>query len=123
MIEIKKITDLELAQKLCVDNGMTWAENYKVIATMDGENPLNMAIFSYDGEEGTIYKIAGFEDDIMMLDGLCRAILNIMDINHVKHVYLSSEYDKLAKYVGFQESDGSFVLSLEGFFQCKCSKK
>ncbi len=123
MIEIKKIKDPVLAKKLCDKNGLEWAENYHVIATLDGDNALNLAIFTYNGEEGEILAIAGFEDDIFMLDGLCRAILNIMDINNVKQVYLPDKYEKLAKHVGFSPENGGFSLLLEGFFECKCSKK
>lgn len=123
MIEIKKITDEALAQRLCLENGLEWADDYKVIATLDGKDALNLAVFTYDGEEGRILAIAGFEDDIFMLDGLCRAILNIMDINGVKQVYLSDKYEKLAKYVGFSKDNDDFVLKLEGFFECKCGKK
>ena len=123
MIEIKKITNETLAKRICEDSNLAWSPNYKVIATVDGETTLNLAIFMYNGEEGTILEISGFDDDIFMLDGLCRAILNIMDINDVKQVYLPLKYEKLAKHVGFKREFDQFTLSLEGFFECKCSKK
>ena len=123
MIEIKKVIDLRLAQKICSDCGISWQEDQHVIATLDRDDVMNYAVFTYDGDVGAIRAIGGFENDIEMLDGLCRAILNIMDLNGVKYVYLSQKYDRLAKKVGFYEEDGQFVLQLEGFFCCKCHDK
>ncbi len=123
MIEIKKVEDLTLAKQICVENGIKWENTHRVIATVEQGKILNFAVFFYDNEKGTIHAIGGFEEDIMMLDGLCRAILNIMDINGVKQVYLSERHKDLAEFVGFSEKNGVYVLQLEGFFNCKCHNK
>ena len=123
MVEIKKVTDRRLAQRICSDCGITWQEDRHVIATLDRDDVLNYAVFTYDGEIGTIYAIGGFENEISMLDGLCRAILNIMDLNGVKYAYLPLKYDELAKKVGFSNENEQYVLQLEGFFCCKCNNK
>jgi len=123
MIEIRKVEDLAIAKKICANHGIDYQENYRVIATLEGENVLHSAIFSYENGEGTIHGIDGFEGDILLLDGLCRAILNIMDIQGVKVVYLPLKYEKLASYVGFSKDDGHYKLNLEGFFSCSCSSK
>ena len=120
MIEIKKVSDIALAKKICEDNQVIWRPEYHVIATLDGETVLQCAVFSYCDSRGEIHAITCFEDDINFLDGLCRAILNIMDINGVKDVYLPLKYQKLAQYVGFKAQDSSYHLNLEGFFQCGC---
>ncbi len=123
MIEIKKVTDPELARNICKDAGIEFNETYRIIATIEHGNVLNSAVFQYENEEGQILHISGFDGDILLLDGLCRAILNIMDIQGVKVVCLSKKYEKLAKYVGFKLTDGQFKLLLEGFFQCGCCSK
>ena len=122
MIEIKKINDEKIAQKICEEQGLSWNPNNHVIATLSGEKWLNSAVFSYSGEEGIIHSIQGFDGDLAMLDGLCRAILNIMDINSVKCVYFTSENEELAKKVGFSEKNGQYYIELEGFFGCGCCK-
>ena len=120
MIEIRKITDEDTAKRVCKEHHIEWDPAYHVIATMEQGKILHCAIFDYCGEEGKIHAISGFDDDISMLDGLCRAILNIMDINGVKYVYLSKKYDKIAQKVGFSTKNDAYYLSLDGFFKCKC---
>ncbi len=120
MIEIKKVDDVALAQKICEQNQVLWQPEYHVIATIDNGDTLQCAVFSYKKSRGEIHVIAGFEDDINFLDGLCRSILNIMDINGVKDVYLPLKYQKIAHHVGFEPQKSSFHLNLEGFFQCGC---
>ncbi len=123
MIEIKKVTDPAIAEKICEEAHITPNEKYHIIATVEQGNIVNSAVFQYDHDEGRILHISGFNGDILMLDGLCRAILNMMDIQGVKVVYLSSKYEKLAKYVGFHRNQDQFELQLEGFFQCGCCRK
>ena len=123
MIEIRKVNDKTIAKKVCEENNILYQEDFHVIATIEGENILQSAVFTYKKEQGTIHAISGFGGDILLLDGLCRAILNIMDINGVKEVYLPLKYDKLASYVGFSRENDQFHLKLEGFFDCHCSKK
>ena len=86
MIEIRKVNDEGLAKNICQKHGVEWKEGFHVIATIEAENIVNSAVFEYTKETGTIHAIDGFDDDLAMLDGLCRAILNIMDINGVKDV-------------------------------------
>lgn len=123
MIEIKKVTDSAVAQRICASNGIDWKPEYHVIATIEGEEVLQSAVFSYRDEIGEIHAIHGFDGDIDLLDGLCRAILNIMDINGVKYVYLSGKYEILARHVGFKLENDRYFLALEGFFQCGCCCK
>lgn len=120
MIEIRKITDKQTAQKICLEQNIAWNPAYHVIATMEQENILHCAVFEYSGENGEIHAISGFEGDVLMLDGLCRAILNIMDINGVKYIYLPPKYDKLAQKIGFKLQGDRYYLNLEGFFKCSC---
>ena len=122
MIEIKKINDDRIAKMVCEEQGLAWSHDIHVIATMNGEKWLNSAVFSYSGEEGKIQSISGFDGDLDMLDGLCRAILNIMDINNVKHVYFTRNNAKLAQKIGFSMKNGQYYLELEGFFRCGCCK-
>lgn len=123
MIEIKKVVDTKLAQKICLENGLKWAPEYHVIATLDRDEVLQCAVFSYKKETGEIHAISGFDNNIDLLDGLCRAILNIMDINGVKEVYLSTKYTEIAEHIGFELIENQYHLTLEGFFQCGCCKK
>ncbi len=120
MIEIKKITDKDVAQKICATHNIDWCPEYHVIATIEQGEILHCAVFEYHDENGEIHAISGFDGDLLMLDGLCRAILNIMDINGVKYVYLPSKYDKLANKIGFTMQNDRYHLSLEGFFKCCC---
>ncbi len=123
MIEIKKVTDTKLAQKICLENGLKWVPEYHVIATLDRDEVLQCAIFSYKNKTGEIHAISGFDNNIDLLDGLCRAILNIMDINGVKDVYLSPKYIEIAEHIGFELIENQYHLALEGFFQCGCCKR
>lgn len=123
MIEIKKITEKSTAQKICLAQNIEWNPDFHVIATLEGENVLHCAVFNYNEEIGEIQAISGFDGDILMLDGLCRAILNIMDINGVKVVYLPSKYEDLAQKVGFSLENERYYLNLEGFFKCGCCHK
>ena len=120
MIEIRKVQDENTARAICAQNQLKWKPNYHVIATLEGQNVLVCAVFSYADEVGQIHGIAGFDGDLAMLDGLCRAILNIMDINGVKYVYLSKKYADLAQKIGFKKEDDRYFLPLEGFFKCGC---
>lgn len=122
MIEIKKVSDTEVARKICAVNGLEWRPDHHVIATIDHGEVLQCAVFSYEKETGEILVIEGFDGEIALLDGLCRAILNIMDINGVKDVYLSKKYGKIAEYVGFKPHENGYHLALEGFFKCGCCK-
>ncbi len=123
MIEIKKVTGPEIVNRIGKDYQIHIERNDHVIATIEQEEILHCAVFSYDNEIGKIKAISGFEGDLDLLDGLCRAILNIMDINGVKQVYLSNKYEKLANFVGFSlDENRNFVLQLEGFFQCGCCR-
>lgn len=120
MIEIRKITDEQTAKKICSAQNIDWKPNYHVIATIEREEVLHCAVFEYQGKNGQIHAISGFDDDLAMLDGLCRAILNIMDINGVKYVYLPHNYEKLAVKIGFERQNGRYFLLLDGFFKCCC---
>lgn len=123
MIEIKKVVDPLRVKQICEANEIEFQENHHVIATIEREEVLNYAVFTYENEEGTIHAIGGFDGDINMLDGLCRAILNIMELNGVKQVYLPHKYGDLANHIGFKKENSVYVLQLEGFFCCKCSDK
>ncbi len=120
MIEIRKINDEETARLICAQGQLEWKPEYHVIATIEGGNILISAVFSYKNDIGEIYSISGFDGDLAMLDGLCRAILNIMDINGVKDVYLPEKFAELAQKIGFKNDNGRYHLSLEGFFKCGC---
>ncbi|MBQ8894182.1 MAG: hypothetical protein IJ043_07210 [Clostridia bacterium] len=122
MIEIKKVRDIELAQKICGDNGVDWNPQYHIIATIENDTVLQCAVFDYENEDGEILVIDGFDGEISLLDGLCRAILNIMDINGVKLVTMPLKYKKIADHVGFKLQKENYQLELEGFFQCGCCK-
>ena len=123
MIEIKKVTDPLVIEQICREQTIELEPIDHVIATIEKGEILQCAVFSYDNSEGNIKVISGFEGDLNLLDGLCRAILNIMDINGVKVVYLSGKYPKLAELIGFENGDQGFVLNLEGFFKCCCNHK
>ncbi len=123
MIEIKRVNNLNLAKKICAEHGVEWNPECHVIATLEGENTLNFAVFDYQNEQGNIFAIGGFNNELDLLDGLCRSILNIMDINGVKVVYLPLKYEKLAKHMGFSIENGRFQINLEGFFNCGCCHK
>lgn len=120
MVEIKKVTDPVLIQQIAEEHCIELEPADFVIATVEQGKILQCAVFSYENETGKIKVICGFEGDINLLDGLCRAILNIMDNNGVKVVYLSEKYPELAEFVGFSESKNGFELELEGFFKCGC---
>jgi hypothetical protein len=120
MIEIKRVNDIDLAKKICLNHKVEWNDCLSVIATLEGGKALNSAVFSYDGETGKIYAVDGFEGDFSMLDGLCRAILNIMDINGVKYVYFTKECEDLAQNYSVEKENGEYKLSLSGFFKCSC---
>lgn len=122
MIEIRKVENQDRAIDLCREAGIEWHPAYHVIATFEGHKAVHYAIFSYEKEQGRIEAIGGFGGDLALLDGLCRAILNIMDLNGVKEVYLPLKYKELGRHVGFQQKEDGFVLSLSGFFKC-CGKK
>lgn len=122
MIEIKKVTDLDVARRICAENGVEWRDDYRVIATIERGEVLQCAVFSYENEHGEISVIEGFNGELALLDGLCRAILNIMDINGVKVVSLPGKYAKIAEYVGFKPQNDGYQLELEGFFKCGCCK-
>ena len=123
MVEITVVKERNIAENICLEAGIPWADDLRIIATTEGESVINSAVFKYDGEEGEILHINGFNGDILFLDGLCRAILNIMDLNGVKYVYLPLRFRDIAKYIGFKEENGQYVLKLEGFFQCGCCHK
>ena len=120
MIEIRKVHDEDMARSICARGQLEWKPEYHVIATIEGEKVLISAVFVYWNEIGEILVIDGFDGDLAMLDGLCRAILNIMDINGVKEVYLPSKYADLALKIGFRMNNDRFYLPLEGFFKCGC---
>ena len=122
MIEIRKITDEQTAQKICVAHNIDWNPANHVIATIEQGEILHFAVFEYNGEMGKIHAISGFDGDILMLDGLCRAILNIMDINGVKYVCLPLEYNELAEKIGFKNQNDCYYLVLDGFFNCGCHR-
>lgn len=123
MIAIQSVTDKDKILEICENCGVEWHSALRVIATVENNVVLQHAIFEFDGEQGSIHSIGGFEEDLGMLDGLCRAILNIMEIHGVKQCYLSKKYRKLALAVGFKEENESFTVDLTTFFRCCCHKK
>ena len=123
MIEIRRVEDPCLQERLCKEAGIELRPEYHIIATREGEKILLSAIFQYKDEAGAILSIEGPDNDIMLLDGLCRAILNIMDINGVKEVSLPLKYGLLARNIGFTKGETAFSLQLEGFFDQPCCGK
>ena len=123
MIAIQTVKDTKKILEICKNSGVEWKPTYQVIATIEGEKVLQYAIFEYNGEEGIIHSIGGFEEDLNMLDGLCRAIMNIMEIRGVKQCSLPKKYSKLASFVGFKEEESLFTVDLTTFFKCCCHKK
>ena len=120
MIEIKKVTDPIVIAQIYETHQISKEEKDHVIATIENGEILHCAVFSYENETGKIKAISGFNEDLLLLAGLCRAILNILDINGVKEVYLPIRYEKLANFVGFKKTEEEYLLHLEGFFKCGC---
>lgn len=123
MIEIKKINEQEIIKRICDRYSLEWKKEYHVIATIENGEVLHCAVFEYQNGVGFIHAIAGFDDDIEMLDGLCRAILNIMDINGVELVKMPLKYQKLAEKIGFSIEDDAYSIKLDGFFKCCCHQQ
>lgn len=125
MIEIRQVRDPFLAKKICEDNGLKYQNDYHVIATIDNEKTVNHAVYSYAKGEGAILSISGFNDEIDLLEGLCRAVLNIMDLNGVINVFLPDKYRNLAEKIGFSSCENGYSLDLDGFFcsRCCCEKE
>ncbi len=120
MIAIKKVEDLKQRNIIAETFSIELQAEDKLIATFDGDEILQCAVFCYENECGKIRLLEGFDGNLDYLDGLCRSILNIMDINGVKEIYLPLKYEKIAKKIGFSLKNDAFFLNLEGFFSCGC---
>ena len=61
------------------------------------------------------------EDDLVLKLGIMKSLLNLADLRGIKTVYGDNDDLKsLYKMLRFKETDGKYILELEGYFTCGC---
>lgn len=115
MIEIKRVENNLKRKEICDKNGVEYNKDLIVIASFEKGIIKNSAIFDYSGK---IYCVENDENDFDLVYGISKAVLNILDLNNVKKAFLPKKYEFLAKKLGFQEENGGYAVSLEGYFKC-----
>ena len=127
MLEIKPIQSKEIQKSLCALSSAEYQDDAFAYSAYDGEIFLGISQFFIEDGYAKIVNLSyadGTSDfEAMIIMG--RAVLNFLDLCHVKTVRIDKDAAdaRLIRAIGFSESEnGEYApLSLTGMFEAKCS--
>lgn len=127
MLEIKPIEDKNEQEKLCLLCGEEYREELFAYKAFENEKLFAVAQFDICGESAVVFgmhQVIGSTDDNEGMFILGRAVLNFLDLCGVKEAFYNVTDDcseRLAKLIGFRNTDGKYRISLVGLFTSHCS--
>lgn len=122
MIEIKKVDSIERLNFLKEKSNIN--EKYVLaFEATDKNESLGYCIYkqSFDNT-GRILKL--YLEDKALTDtigyGICKAVLNSMDLDGIKKVFWEENNPELCKKLLFKKENEKLILNLEGYFSSGC---
>ena len=106
---LKEIScDEDLAQKI-------------IMCAKDGEEYLGVGTLELRIDKVYLNFVATKEDELTLKLGIMKSLLNLADLRGIRSVYGENEdLVSIYKMLRFKESDGKYILELEGYFTCGC---
>lgn len=127
MLEIKPIEDKSEQEKLCRLCGEEYREELFAYKAHENGELFAVAQFDICGESAVVFgmhQVIDSTDDYEGMFILGRAVLNFLDLCGVKEAIYKVTDDRserLAKLIGFRNTDGEYRISLVGLFTSPCS--
>lgn len=127
MLEIKPIQSKEIQKSLSALSSSEYREDAFAYSAYDGETFLGISQFIIDDGYAKILNISCADGtaDLEAMFIMGRAVLNFLDLCHVKTVRIdkAAAETRLIRAIGFSElENGEYAdLSLCGMFEAKCS--
>ena len=128
MLTASPIQDKSTQEELCKLCGVEFKPNSFSYSQKENDEIIALSQFDITSDGGVIYDLQmkkGLEDDIEALFILGRDVLNFLDLTNNKKCFFAvkNEHDiKMAKMLGFKETEQIWSLNLEGIFDGKCHK-
>ena len=124
MLEIKPIQDKSAQKALCELCGVPYMPEALAYSAYDGGVPVGISQFRIMGDTGYLYHLCNVVgvDDFEALIIMGRATMNFIDLCDVHKAYFEGEGDRIAKAIGFCETDGKYFADLTGMFESHCQK-
>ena len=92
-----------------------------IMCAKDGEEYLGVGTLELRVDKVYLNFVATKEDELTLKLGIMKSLLNLADLRGIKTVYGDNEaLESFYKMLRFKESDGKYILELEGYFTCGC---
>lgn len=92
-----------------------------IMCAKDGEEYLGVGTLELRVDKVYLNFVATKEDELTLKLGIMKSLLNLADLRGIKTVYGDNEaLESFYKMLRFKESDGKYLLELEGYFTCGC---
>lgn len=92
-----------------------------VMTAKDGDEYLGVGTLELRIDKVYLNFVVTKEDELTLKLGIMKSLLNLADLRGIKMVYGDNEDLKsLYKMLRFKDTDGKYVLELEGYFTCGC---
>ena len=128
MLVAKPIQDKNEQKNICEICSIPFRPEAFAYSQCENGEVIAASQFDISSNGGTLLDIQmkdGLEDDIEALFILGRAVLNFLDLSGIKTCTfpVRNEHDKkMARMLGFKESEGIWTAVLEGMFDGKCKE-
>ena len=92
-----------------------------VMTAKDGDEYLGVGTLELRIDKVYLNFVVTKKDELTLKLGIMKSLLNLADLRGIKMVYGDNEDLKsLYKMLRFKDTDGKYVLELEGYFTCGC---
>lgn len=92
-----------------------------VMTAKDGDEYLGVGTLELRIDKVYLNFVVTKEDELTLKLGIMKSLLNLADLRGIKMIYGDNEDLKsLYKMLRFKDTDGQYILELEGYFTCGC---
>ena len=115
MVDIRKIDDLKIADKLAVNFKLKFGPEDFLLGAFLNDDVIGFIQYEVCADTLKIKFISCVSEDFALADGLIKTLLFKCDVSIIKVVTLPCEYEQTAKSLGFCLNDGVFELKLSEY--------
>lgn len=124
MLKITPVREKEKQKEYCEKCGLPYDADQMCYAAFDDDEFRGISLFRIIDKLCVLYEMKLLDgiDDYLAIYLLAKAPLNFADTCGIKTAVYRGENEKLAKALEFEDKDGIYTLSLEGYFTTPCQR-
>lgn len=115
MIDIRKIEDVKVSDKLVNEFRLKFARNDLLLGAFSDGAVIGFLQYETSSDTLKIKFISCFSKDFALADGLIKTLLFKCDVSVIKIVTLPLEYEQSARSLGFRLNGNIFELKLSEY--------